>query len=66
MKVTHIGELRCALWKNAHITMLRETKLYYVDSRGVKYKKKDGYLVGLYVRVPSAPYLDLNSIKPIE
>lgn len=65
-KMTHTGSLRCSIWKEDRIVDLRETKMYFIDCNGTKYKKKNGYLINSYVKTYAAPYLLLQTVKPIE
>lgn len=61
-KMTHSGML-CPHWAKPFRTELRETKNYWVDDDGRKYRKLNGYPAGNYGWTPTV--LDLDSIQEL-
>jgi len=63
-KMTHSG---CLAISNdlgsRRLARLRETKSFWVDQYGAKYRKTDGSMVGSWV---VSLEIDLSSIKPIK
>lgn len=65
MIFTHSGLHNSNLWKQPVKVKLRETKMYWITENGRRYKKKNGYQPGVYVRSASSSYLILNTVQPL-
>lgn len=61
-KMTHSGVLR-PHWTKPYRTEFRETKNFWVDKTGCKFRKSNGYPAGDYDWTPTV--LDLNSIREL-